>query len=118
MTLTWNRCQGDKWASFSRIDLAHVYFRDLSGVFIIWYSKPTQDAIVVRVGHGRIAKRLAELRQDPRLLPYASRGLCVTWASVGDRDMDGIEAYLVRQLSPIVREAPADSPPIHVNLPW
>ena len=116
-TLTWNRCEGNKWCPFLTVNLNHVHFRGMTGIYIVWHGG--QNPRTVYVGQGNIAERIAVHRSDPSFLQYSSLGLFVTWASVpGQAARDGIERYLADQLRPMIGEAYPNVPPVGANLPW
>jgi hypothetical protein len=118
MNLEWIKCQGDVWCKLSTVFTLGLYFKDLEGVYIIWYEE-NGSPVTVRVGQGAIRDRLREHREDKEIQSYSHFGpLLVTWASVGEKDRDGVEAYLAQELEPKVGERFPDRKPIEVNLPW
>lgn len=121
MDLIWNTCNNGSWCSFLSINLDHLHFNNLEGVYIIWQGKGP----VVRIGQGIIRDKLFGHRNDRAVISYSN--LFVTWATVPSKPIrDGVERYLVNQLKPLVRDVSPDvSPdvsldvvPIEVNLPW
>ena len=114
--LKWNRCQHDLWCRLDTVNLQHVHFDDMEGVYIIWHGgeKPR----VVYVGQGVIYKRLYEHREDERIQQYADHTLYVTWARVDKSSLDGVERYLADYWKPKVGEKHPDAPPIEVNSPF
>lgn len=111
MKVTWVKCEGDTWCSFSRVDLSNVR---TSGVYVIW--KPGTDGTVIRVGQGDIAERIADHRRDSEITSYGS-DLLVTWASVASQYLDGVERFLADKYSPLVGDRFPIATPIAVNLP-
>ena len=71
------------------VNLSHVHFRGLEGVYIIWHGG--QNPRVVYVGQGAIADRLAAHREELTNTQYSSLGLFVTWAYVDPAYRDGVE---------------------------
>ena len=96
--------------------MAHAHFNIMHGVYIIWHGG--LDPKTVRVGQGFIRERLGEHRNDPAIQAYASFGLYVTWASVEQSSLNGVEAFLANQLRPLIGERFPDAPHIAVRLPW
>jgi hypothetical protein len=115
--LYWNKCNGDNWCSFERVELDHDHFTGMAGVYVIWYAAGSNPK-AVRVGQGNIADRIAAHRRDPQIMTYATRSLYVTWAKVPAAQQNGIEAYLAAVLDPIVGERFPNVASIEVNLPW
>jgi hypothetical protein len=116
MQLSWNKCQGDVWCSLATVNLAHVHFNQMEGVYIIWHGGP--KAATVYVGQGNVRQRLTEHRNDPQIQAFSSLGLFVTWAAVPAAQRNGVEAYLARKLAPRVGELHPTAPQIEANLPW
>jgi len=115
-TLKWEKCQGNTWCDFLRLNLNHPHFDGLEGVYIIWHggSQPR----VVYVGQGLIADRLREHRNDPAILQYREFGLFVTWARADAFSRPGVESFLAAQFQPLVGERHPNVPQIAANLPW
>lgn len=112
MQLEWQKCQGDAWCPLMTVNLSHIHFNNMEGVYIIWQG----DGPVVRVGQGSIKDRLVDHREDRVITAY--KNLYVTWASVLAQNRDGVERYLADTLGPVVGDAFPDTIPITVNLPW
>jgi hypothetical protein len=114
LQLQWFKCAGDQWC---RLDEAALRLVDSFGVFIVWRSSELNRApIVLYVGHGFLPDALAKCRRDP--LFRDAGDLLVTWAAVRDSEaIEGIAAYLYRQLRPIWGEVLPSAHPVHVNLP-
>ena len=116
LNVPWNKCKGDVWCDFLRLNLGHEHFNTMEGVYIIWHGG--QNPATVRVGQGFIRDRLAEHKQDPEILVYQPYTLYVTWAQVAANQRDGVERYLAETLKPNVGGRFPDVNPIQVNLPW
>lgn len=116
MLLKWVKCKKDLWCSLIIINLNHAHFDYMEGVYVIWY-KDTNH-LTIRVGQGIIRDRLMADRYDIKIIGYGKHDLWVTWAKVSKRDRDGVEAYLVNVLQPMVGAGFPDRTPIEVNLPW
>lgn len=116
MNISWNKCQGEVWCPFLTVNLDHPHFHSLEGVYIIWHGG--QTPWTVYVGQGEIAARLKAHRQNQSILQYSPHGLFVTWSGVDRLSRDGVERYLIDNLSPRVVERAPTATPIPVNLPW
>lgn len=116
MPLKWNRCQGDAWCQFRKVDLNHSHFTNMNGVYIIWHGGTAPATVYV--GKGRIAQRIGEHRNDNRFSAFDSLGLFVTWAQVPAGNQDGVERYLHSVLNPRLSSVNTSAYPIQVNLPW
>lgn len=90
-----------QWFDFLRLNLESSYFLDKRGVYVIWYTSPSQ-AKVIYVGQGNIGERLKEHRQNPSITHYSQYGqLKVSWAIIpNDNWLNGIEAYLADLYNP------------------
>ncbi|HCM81891.1 MAG: hypothetical protein UW22_C0002G0008 [Candidatus Gottesmanbacteria bacterium GW2011_GWB1_44_11c] len=117
MQLTWIKNQNNnQWFDLLRLNLDAPYFQDKYGVYIVWYSGPS-EARVIRIGQGHIGTRLKEHRVNPEITRYSYSGqLKVTWAIVIEEYRDGIEAFLFDSYKPLVGERSPDVQPIPVNL--
>ena len=117
MQLEWNKCDGGGWCPLLTVDLNHMHFDDMDGVYIIWHAG--NPCRVVYVGQGIVAARIASHRQNKAITGYARHGkLLVTWAAVPAAQRDGVERYLADQWSPLVGDVHPDARPIAVNSPW
>lgn len=115
LAVSWEQCQGGVWCPLATLDLDHIHFDGLEGVYVIWR---TSDRKVVRVGQGIIADRLRAHRADQGILAHQGNGsFLVTWAKVPATYRDGVERYLATTLTPLVGSAFPDVRPIQVNLP-
>ncbi len=117
LEVEWIKNQNNnQWFDLLRLNLDAPYFQDKEGVYVIWYSGPS-EAKVIRVGQGHIGTRLKEHRANPEITRYSYSGqLKVTWAIVDRRDRDGAEAFLFDSYKPLVGERSPDVQPISVNL--
>jgi hypothetical protein len=116
LQVEWIKCEGTQWCNLLTLNLNHPHFIGFEGVYIIWHGG--QNPWAVYVGQGTIAQRLAEHRQDPRILQYSPRGLFVTWARVDASSRDGVERFLAEKLQPREGDKYPNANPIVVNLPW
>ena len=116
MNVTWLKSgpNNEAWYPFRTVDLSHDHFNNLVGVYIIWQG----GAKVVRVGQGKIRERLTDHRNSQQISKLDTGNLCVTWASVGAANLDGVERFLGDTLKPVIAERFPDVAPIPVNLPW
>ena len=114
--LVWNKCQGDAWCPFMTVDLNHVHFQGMKGVYVIWHGGVNPKTVYV--GKGNIAERIQYHRTKPNIAQYLSNGLFVTWAQVFGSAQDGIESYLIQTLKPLENEAQPRAIPTSVNHPW
>ena len=116
MQLNWTRCQGDVWCKLNSVNLGHDHFNNRHGVYIIWHGG-TEPAVVY-VNQGDIKKCIANDRENSEIQEYKDLGLYVTWATVPERDRNGVEAYLADQWSPKIGKNHPQAPHIKVNSPW
>ncbi len=115
LLVSWVKCgelPDSIWCDFTGVNLENV---DALGVYVIWHGGKPPD--VVRVGQGNIKDRLTQHREDKKILAYKKYGLYVTWARVEPEFLDGVEAYLANQYSPLLGERFPDAVQIAVNLP-
>ncbi len=116
MQLQWHKCADDQWCLFDQLDLSEAGF-DKFGVFVIWGNgDATRVSSVLYVGRGHLRDELTRCKGDSL---FRAPGLRVTWAVVSElRLLDGIGAYLYRQLFPTWGEVVSPSrQPVQVNLP-
>ena len=114
INLTWVKSAEGKWLSFLRVNLNNVAS---DGVYIIWHSGSPSK--VVYVGQGDISNRLMAHRSRKDIVSYSKIGeLFVTWASVPQKDKDGVERYLADKWRPLVGDAHPNVLPKEVNSPW
>lgn len=114
LDLHWYKSKAGTWLELARVNLTEE--TDF-GVYIIWHAG--QPSRVVRVGQGDIATRLTAHRNDSAITSYAQHGiLCVTWAVVSPRLVDGVERYLAEYWKPLVGDRFPNVAPIAVNSPF
>ena len=113
LNLVWRKCEGNTWCSFEGVNAEAI---NIDGVYIIWHGETNPR--VVYVGQGVVADRIADHRQDHRILHYSQFGLFVTWAAVAWAERDGVERYLADSWNPLVGGAHPVATPIVVNSPW
>ena len=112
LNLSWKRCGDDAhYCALKTLELHNLTYR---GVYVIWMTE--LRAQVIRVGQGIIADRLGAHRNDPEILAYGD--LRVTWASVPERYLDGVERYLADTWHPRVGDVFPKVAPIAVNPPF
>ena len=116
MQLIWVKCQSDVWCKLNYVDLDHDHFHNKRGVYVIWYGG--SEPKVVYVGQGNIKERIAAHRNNEKIQKYEHLSLYVTWATVSEKDLDGVEGYLADIWRPIVGVDHPTSERIVVNLPW
>jgi len=110
--LQWSAVDGSWWL----LDHVQPAQLDAYGVFVVWrHGDGMKVSSVLYVGRGWLRDEFAKCRRDPI---FRADGLCVTWAVVADvQKLDGIGAYIYRELRPIWGEVTPVVPPLPVNLP-
>lgn len=111
MNVNWIKCNNNNWCKLSSVNLDNVV---AVGVYVIW--KPGNPSKAIRVGQGNIKDRLSEHRDNAAITKYGN-DLLVTWATVNQAYLDGIERYLAERYAPLVGDRFPDVQPIAVNLP-
>ena len=113
MQLQWSTAVDGSWWLFDHVEPARL---DAYGVFVIWRSRGGENvSAVLHVGRGCLRDEFARCRRDPI---FRAEGLYVTWAPVTDvQTLDGIAAYVYRELRPLWGEVAPLVPPLPVNLP-
>jgi hypothetical protein len=110
--LQWSTTSDGNWWLFDHVMPAQL---DGYGVFVIWRNgNGVKVSSVLYVGRGWLRDEFAKCRRDPIFHPD---GLYVTWASVALPTLDGIAAYVYRELRPIWGEVAPLVRPLPVNLP-
>jgi hypothetical protein len=120
LKVIWNKCAGNAWCDFFKVNLSHEHFDNLEGVYIIWHAADTANKIpsrIVRVGQGTIRDRLTAHRVDPEIKKFSVYGMYATWARVQSGQRNGVERFLADKLRPLVGDKFPDVTPIPVNLP-
>ena len=111
LSLYWVKNTANNWLPLP-FNFASV--QPTTGVYIIWHTNASPWT--VRVGQGDIASRLSAHSRDPAITRYGP--LCVTWATVQQSSLDGVERFLADHLRPLVGDRHPAAMPIPVNLPW
>ncbi|MFA6325191.1 MAG: hypothetical protein WCX46_03125 [Candidatus Paceibacterota bacterium] len=111
MQLEWIKCDGDRWCSFTNVDLSHSHFDDMKGVYVIFQ----KEGKVVRLGQGIVKDRISSHRKDYLITKH--NPIYVTWAKVDRSQRDGVEKFLANKFNPIIGDAFPNVIPITVNLP-
>ncbi|HEY5123040.1 MAG TPA: hypothetical protein VIK14_04825 [Ignavibacteria bacterium] len=115
-TLYWQKCQGDVWCNLLKLNLEHEHFDNMEGVYVIWHAGTSPKTVYV--GQGIIKNCLKRHKEEEEILKFQNYNLYVTWANVTSDHRDGVEKYLINQLSPLLGERAPDTDSIEVNLPW
>jgi len=113
LNLQWSKRTDDRWWQFNDVEPVQL---DGHGVFVVWLNgSGVAVSAVLYVGRGDLRYEFARCRRDPL---FRTTGLYVSWAKLHDiRELDGIAAYLYRQLSPMWGEAVPSVQPVQINLP-
>ena len=106
--VSWVKSTDGNWLPLLEVNLGKV---KTTGVYLIWQG----GGSYVRVGQGDIAARLTAHRNDPDITKY--KNLYVTWATVPESELNGVERYLYEQCRPAVGERAPTDPAIAVTLP-
>jgi len=96
------------------INLNNEHFDNMIGAYVIWYGDDRCN--VVSVGQGAIRDKLIEMQMDKKVQEYGP-DLYVTWAAVPRASLEGVEAFLSSELTPLVHHNISCSEAITVNLP-
>lgn len=109
----WARSSWGAWCDLERVDPEAI---DVSGVFVLWHGGRLPRTL--RVGHGAIGRRLADLQKDSGIRRYRHFGpLYVTWAAVPAQHIHGVMRYLAVRLAPVFEDPTQAAMAIPVNLP-
>lgn len=114
MSILWCKCILQSRCRLKTINLNNEHFDSLIGVYIIWYGNDKHN--VVSVGQGIIRDKLIEMQIDKKVQKYGP-DLFVTWAAVPRVSLEGVEAFLYRELNPLVHHHITCLDLIRVNLP-
>jgi hypothetical protein len=114
LQLEWAKTSSDDWHSFDSVELDGVF---VYGVYVIWTlgSLASTPSRTICVGQGSIAERIRTHRTQFRVTEHGP-GLLVTWAAVPFQQAEGVEAFLIEQLRPLLK-TPSYAVPIPVNTP-
>jgi hypothetical protein len=96
------------------INLNNEYFDNLTGVYVIWSGNDMNN--IISVGQGIIRDKIIEMRID-KTVQESGPDLFVTWASVPNVSLEGVEAFLCSELKPKLHHAIKNIELINVNLP-
>lgn len=110
----WSRAPSGAWCDLYQLDLDHVHFDTLEGVYVIWQAGPRGQ--IVRVGQGHIRTCLYAHRHDPEIERLGQYQLMVSWARVAREARDGVERFLVERYRPLSANALEPVTAIAVNL--
>ena len=111
LSVKWAKYRKQGWCKLNTLNLELVRS---NGIFIIW--KPQDRNNVIRIGQGHIASELQKLRNNASVVKFGN-DLLVTWASIQQQYLDGVERYLYEQYSPASVERVHNARLIYVNLP-
>ncbi len=113
--LLWAKSIDNKWLNLSNLDLTNLH---ATGVYMIWHGG--ENPRIVRIGQGNIAARLAAHRLNHQIMRYVESGpMMVTWAEIEDQAMrDGIEAFLAKQFTPLIKDKVPEVRPIQASSPF
>jgi hypothetical protein len=114
LRLEWAKTPNDGWHAFDSVELDGVF---VYGVYVIWSSGSLDStpSRTICVGQGNIAERIRSHRTQSRVTELGP-GLLVTWAPVPFQQAEGVEAFLIEQLRPLIK-TPSFAEPIPVNVP-
>lgn len=90
------------------------------GIYILWYFDESHAPQTVRVGMKGVNDHLGIMLKS-EVEKYAEYPLCITWAEVKSRSLDnlqGIWAYLCKELQPLMGPRCSQVDKIRVMLPW
>jgi hypothetical protein len=114
MKINWCKCILQSNCRLNLLKLKNEHFDNLTGVYVIWSG---YDMInVVCVGKGIIRDELIKKKIDKKILMYGP-DLFVTWAAVPEFSLDGVEAFLYKELNPIIYQNISGRDFTTVNLP-
>ena len=109
MRVKWVRYKKKGWCQLNTLNLENV---TSFGIYIIW--KPQSN--VIRIGQGDVASELHSQRNNPKISKFGNN-LLVTWATIPQKYLDGVERFLYEQFSPVNADRIANSRLVQVNLP-
>ena len=114
LQLEWGKCRPGVWCPFANVKLEEIHSE---GIYVIWHGGT--DPRVVYIGQGTVAARLQQHRGEQEISQYETNGgLYVTWASVPEKDRDGVERFLADMYSPLEGVRHPNASPIAANIPW
>lgn len=109
MRVKWVRYKNKSWCQLNTLNLDKV---KSFGIYVIW--KPQSN--VIRIGQGDVASELQSHRNNPSISKFGNN-LLVTWATIPELYLDGVERFLYEQFSPIHADRITTSRLVRVNLP-
>ncbi|MCB9808447.1 hypothetical protein H6770_04300 [Candidatus Peribacteria bacterium] len=111
----WARNEStQEWYDLLRLNLDADYFKNRTGVYAIWYTSPNA-APVIKIGKGDIGRKLKDDVSNPSIKDFSSRGtLKVSWVTLPVDKIDGVEAHLMKEYSPIL-SSNTSAEPISIN---
>ena len=114
MIIDWCKCILQSRCRLNLINLNNEYFDNLTGVYVIWSGNDKSN--IISVGKGIIRDKIIEMQID-KTVQESGSDLFVTWASVPNVSLEGVEAFLCSELNPKVHNALKSIELINVNLP-
>ena len=114
MKIEWLKCLMQSRCRLDLINLDNEHFDSLIGVYLIWQGDDKKH--VIKVGKGFIRERIAMMQRDKKVYECGP-DLFVTWAKVPSDFLNGVEAYLSKELNPVIHENIVSPEVIMVNLP-
>ena len=114
LRVEWRKCMLRSRCRLNLINLTNEYFNDLVGIYIIWSESDIKKTIYI--GRGIIRNGLNEMKSDSEVQRYGS-DLFVTWAEIPTVSLDGVEAFLYKELNPMIKDNILCLDLINVNLP-
>jgi hypothetical protein len=114
MNIDWCKCLLQSRCRLESINLSNEYFNNLIGVYVIWSGSDKKN--IVSIGQGTLRDKLIEMQTDKKVQSYGP-DLFVTWAVVPEISLKGVEAFLYRELKPLIHQNREFGSYIFVNLP-
>ena len=114
MIIDWCKCILQSRCRLNLINLNNEYFDNLTGVYVIWSGNDMSN--IITVGKGNIRDKIIEMQID-KTVQESGSDLFVTWASVPNVSLEGVEAFLCSRLNPRIPHSVSDIDLINVNLP-
>lgn len=114
MIIDWCKCILQSRCRLNLINLNNEYFDNLTGVYVIWSGNDMSN--IISVGKGIIRDKIIEMQID-KTVQESGSDLFVTWASVPNVSLEGVEAFLCSELDPKIHHTIKSIELINVNLP-
>lgn len=120
MTLDWFKCKEVGWCDLLKVDTENDYVKESIGVYVCWTgSEMDNTSKILRVGQGYIYDIIFELRKEPAILAFESKGIYFTWARCPTYHLNRVEVFLNNHFNPVIKNTDlSKSRPKKVNLPW